>query len=83
MDMKNVSHNNKCNAGTVQVNMDPPLIPLIKSKNDEKLDKYFVKIKLRRYLTSEKLDLYEFKMAVFDNGKSEELLFFFSNSTLL
>ena len=47
-----------------------------KSKNDEKLDKDFVKIKLRNNLTSEKFDHYEFKMALFDHGKPEEFLLF-------
>ena len=52
--------------------MEPPLRPLIKSKHDDKLDKDFVKLKLRRDLTSEKLDIYEFKMALFGNGETEE-----------
>ena len=39
-------------------------------------DKYFVKIKLCRDLTSEKSDLYEFKMALFNNGKPEEFLLY-------
>ena len=65
--MKNVSHKNKWNAGTVQVHMDPLLIPLIKSKNNKKPETYFVKIKLCRDPTSEKLDIYEFKMDLFEN----------------
>ena len=48
--------------GVVQLHMDPPPIPLIKIKHDDKSDKYFIKLKLRRYLTSDKLDLYEFKI---------------------
>ena len=55
--MKNISQDKKWNAGTLQMYMEPPLIPLIKTKNDDKLDKYFVKIKLRRYPTSGKLYL--------------------------
>ena len=31
---------------------------------------------MRRYLASEKLDPYEFKILVFDNGEPEELLLF-------
>ena len=77
--MKKVSHNKKLNTKTVQVHVDPPLITLIKVKNDEKLDKYFVKIILRRYPTPEKSDLYEFKMSLFDNGKIEEFLLFIQN----
>ena len=55
--------------------MYPPPIPLNKSNNDEKLDKYCVEIKLRRDPTSENSDLFEFKMEFFDNGETEELLF--------
>ena len=59
----------KWNTKTIQVQMDPPTTPLIKGKNDEKPDKQFVKIRLRRDPTSKKSDLYEFKMALFDNGE--------------
>ena len=58
--MKNVSHKKRCNTVTIQVNMELPPTPLIKIKNYEKLDKYFVKIKFCSDMTSEKLDLYEF-----------------------
>ena len=54
---------------------------LIKSKNDEKSEKYCVKIKFHRDPTSAKSDLCEFKMALFDNGKPEEFLFFIGNLT--
>ena len=60
----------------------PPPIPLIKSRNDDKSGKYFVKIKLRRGPTSEKLDLYEFKMALFDNGEPDDILLFIFNFNL-
>ena len=50
--MKNVSKKKKWNTGTVQEHVDPPPISLIKFKNHEKPDKYFVKIKLRRDKTS-------------------------------
>ena len=56
------------------MNMDPPPNPLIKSKNNEKWDKDCVKIKFRRAKTSQKLDLYEFKIALFDNGEPKEFL---------
>ena len=61
------------------MHVDPPLITPIKSKNITKLDKYSVKIKLRRDPMTEKLDLYEFKMALFDNGDPEELFLFVRN----
>ena len=59
--------------------MDTPRIPLIKSKNDDKPEKYFVKIKLCRDPMSENLDLYEIKMALFDNSNPEEFLLFVRN----
>ena len=59
--------------------MYTPLIPLIKSNNDDKLDKYCVKIKLRRYPTSEKSYLYECKMALFYNAGTGEFLLFVRN----
>ena len=62
--MRNVSHKNKWNTGVVQLHMEPPPIPLIKVKHNDKLDKDFLTIKLRRDPTSEKLGLYEFKMFV-------------------
>ena len=64
--------------------METPPTPLIKSKHDDKLEKYFVNIQLRRYPTSEKSDLYEFKIAVSNNGDPEEFLLFihYFNMTL-
>ena len=59
--------------------MEPPLTPLIKSKHNDNQDKDFVKLKLHRDTTSEKLDLYELKMALFNNGKTEEFLLFVRN----
>ena len=59
--------------------MHIPLIPLIKSKNYEKSDKDCVKIKFLRDPTSQKLDLHELKMALFDNGEPEEFLLFVRN----
>ena len=50
------------------MHVEPPPIPLIKSKNYDKSDKYFVKINLRSDPTSQESDLYEFKMSLFDNG---------------
>ena len=58
------------------MHVEPPLIPVLKSKNNQKQDKDFVKIKLHRYPTSEKQDLYELKMALFDNCNPGEFLLF-------
>ena len=59
--------------------MDTPPTPLNKIKNDAKLDKEIVKTKLRRNPTSEKSDLYEFKIDFFDNGELEEFFLFVRN----
>ena len=58
------------------MHVEPPPIPLIKIKNNAKSNKDCVKTKLRRDPTSENLDLYEFKMALFGNGEPEEFLLF-------
>ena len=62
--------------------MDPPPITLIRINNDDKYYKYFVKIELCRDTTSENLDFYEFKMALFGNGDSEEFCCSFITLTL-
>ena len=77
--MKNVSHNKNWNMGVVQLYVDPPLTPLIKSKHDENSDKDFVILKLRRDVMSKNPYLYDFKMDLFNNGNTEESLLFFCN----
>ena len=59
--MKNIYHKNNLNRGTGQLHVNPAPIPLIKNKNNEKLDKYCVKIKFYRDPTLQKSDLYELK----------------------
>ena len=59
--MDNVSHQTNCNQGKVQVHVYPPPMPLIKGKNNEKMDKGFVKTKLNRYPMSKNLEFYELK----------------------
>ena len=63
----------------VEQHVDPPPTPLIKINHTDNLDKDFVKLNLRRDPTSDKSDLYEFKMALFDNGDPEEFLLFVCN----
>ena len=46
--MKNVSHKNNCNRGSVEAHIDQLQIMFIKSNNNEKSDKDCVKIILRR-----------------------------------
>ena len=53
--------------------------PEIGSKNSDNPDKDFVKLKLFRDPTSEKSDLHMFKMALFENGETEEFLLFIHN----
>ena len=50
--------------------VEPPSIKLIKSKNDDKSDIYFGKIKIFRDLASENSDPHGFKMTLFDNGEN-------------
>ena len=77
--MKNVSSKKGWMTGMTQPHVDPPPIPLIKEKHYGNSDKYFVKGKLCRDPTSTTLDLYEFKMSLFDNGEPEEFFLFVSN----
>ena len=65
--------------GMTQPHVDPPSIPLMKENHDGKSDKYFVKLKMRRDTTLPTLELYEFKMSLFDNGKPKEFLLFVRN----
>ena len=44
-------------------------------KYNGKLDKDFVNLKLHRDPTSSTLDLYEFRMSLFENGDPEEFLY--------
>ena len=53
--------------GMTQVHVKLPKILLLKENNDGKSDKYFLKLKLCRYPTLSTLDLYEFKMSLFEN----------------
>ena len=79
MNIKNVSHKKTWKPGIVQGHVYTPPITLIKSKNDDKLNKHFVSIKLRTDPTLEKSELYEFKMFVFDNSDTDDLLLFICN----
>ena len=61
------------------MHVEPPPNPLIKMKHNDKPYKDFVNVKLRRDSTSEKLDLYEFKISLFDDGDPEYFLLFVRN----
>ena len=79
---KNILHKNNWDAGVVHFHVEPPPTPLRKSKHSDKLENDFVKIKLRRDPRSERSNLYEFKIALFDNGDLEEFLLFICNSNV-
>ena len=64
---------------TTHPHIYPPPIPPIKEAHYGKSHKYFVKLKLRRDPTFSTLDRYEFKMYLFDNGKTREFLLFVCN----
>ena len=74
MMMKNVYHRESWRTGAVQTYVDSPPINLVKSKNDLKMERYYVKISFCRNQTSEKPDMYESKIALLDSGEPEELL---------
>ena len=74
--MKNVSHKKIWRTGAVKVRVEPPPIPLNKSKNNAKSFKDCVKFVFRRDPTSEKSDLYEFETALFGIGKPYVFLLF-------
>ena len=64
---------------TIKKHAEPPPIPLIQIKIDTKLEKDYVKIKLRINSMSEAPSLYEFKMDLFYNGEMEGVLLFQQN----
>ena len=51
------------------MHVDTQPTPLIKSKHGFELEKDFVKLKMRGDMTSERSYLYEFNIALFDNGE--------------
>ena len=62
--------------------MEHQLIPLIKETCNGKPDKDSVKLKVCRDPTSSTLDLYEFKMSLFDHGDPEEFILFIRKSNM-
>ena len=59
--------------------MEPPTIPPIKETCNGKSDEDLVKLKYCRYPKASTLDLYEFKMSLFDHGEPGEFLLFIYN----
>ena len=69
--MKNILHNNDCLSGSVQIHMYPPHTHLIKRNIELNSDHHYIYIKLRINPTLKATDMYDFKIALFDNGKLE------------
>ena len=59
--------------------MEPPTIPPIKETCNGKSDENLVKLKYCRYPKASTLDLYDFKMSLFDHGDLEDFLLFERN----
>ena len=74
--IKNVFCRNKWTAAETEQPMEPTPTPFTKIKHDDKSDRDFVKLKLHRDPMSNKSELYEFKISLFDNGNTEEVLLF-------
>ena len=77
--MKNVSHKKGLGVDTNLPHVDPPPIPLVKENFTGKSDGDYVELNLRRDPTSSTLDLYGFRISLFDHGEPEEFLFFVRN----
>ena len=56
--------------------VESPHIPLNKEKHNCKLEKYSVKLKLRRDPAFPTSDLYEFKIYLLENGELEKFFLF-------
>ena len=54
--------------------MEPPTKPLIKIKHVDRSETDFVKLEFCRDTISDKYNLYEFNMVLFDNDETEEFL---------
>ena len=63
------------------MHVEPPPTLLIKSNQDDKSDKDFVKLKLRKDPTSENSDLYDSKIHLFENDETEFVFGLFATST--
>ena len=74
--MKNVSHKKGWGVDSNPAHVEPPLI---KENSTGNSDVDGVKLNMRRYPTSSKSDLYEFRMYLFDHGDTEEFLSFVQN----
>ena len=74
--MNNVSHKKKWGVYTTPTHADPPPILLAKEISASKSDGDYSQLKLCRDPTTSTLDLYEFRMYLFDHGEPYEFLLF-------
>ena len=81
--MKDISDKKSYHTGAVKIHVDTHPNPQIKGKIGLKTERYYVRIKLHRNNTSEKSGIHELKMALFDNGDPEELLWFIQNYEMM
>ena len=79
--MKNPASKKGWMMGMTHPQVETPQINLIKEINNDKSDKYFVKLELRRDPKLSTSYLYEFKMSLFDNGEPEDFSCLFVTST--
>ena len=79
LTMKNVSHKKTWNSDMTQPHVETLTITITKNKQKDTSDKYFIKLDIRRDSISSSLVFYEFKMALFSYGKTEEFLLFVRN----
>ena len=77
--MNNVSHKKGWGVDSDLAHVKPPQIPLVKETSTGKSDGDYVKLKMYRDPIYSMLDLYEFRMYLFDHGEPEEFLLFVQN----
>ena len=71
--MNSAFHKKNWLLGDIKVHIETPPIPLIKCNTEKKSESALTKVKLRRNPTSFMLDIYKYKITLFENGKPVEL----------
>ena len=74
--MKNILHNKVWITDTNPSHVKPPPIPLNKETSTGRSYEYYIKLKLRRDPMSSTSDLDDFRMSLFDHGRSGKFLLF-------
>ena len=74
--MKYIYHNKRWLSGAVRIHADSPPTPLIKIEIGKNSEKYYIKIKLCRNPMLEACNMYELKMALFENEEPKYFLLF-------